>query len=416
MQRKVLLIDDSQVCMNLLIKLANRAGLIPVCAASLAEAKYTFGNSKPEEYLCAVVDYHLPDAPRGQAIDFTIMSFLPTIVITGHIDNETRENVLARHVVDYIPKENSQVYDYLSRLLGRLEKNKTIGVLIVDPQRRSRASIASLLKRHHFMTYQAANAHQAKEELLKYPHIKMLLLDSHINDDSATALVADLRKTYGKDDLVIIGLSDDDSNLWSARFIKSGANDFLRKPFCHEEFLCRITQNIELLENVEAIRRAANSDYLTGLPNRRHFFHCVAQYPPESLTNKCLGIIDLDHFKGVNDNYGHDAGDAVLTAVATQIREQFKGMIVARFGGEEFCVFLPNVSPKKAYQKLEKFRLSIATTPILYQDCAIDTSVSIGLTLVPEHQIEAMIAEADRLLYLAKKGGRNKVMVNRPLA
>ena len=111
MQRKVLIIEDSKTSMSLMRNLITKAKLRPICTTSLVEAKHVFSSSAPEEYLCAVVDYNLPDAPDGEAIDFAIESFLPTIVVTGRLDEATRTTILKKNVVDYIPKENAQVYD-----------------------------------------------------------------------------------------------------------------------------------------------------------------------------------------------------------------------------------------------------------------------------------------------------------------
>ena len=150
MQQKVLVIEDSSTSMKVLRKLIEKAGLTPVSAMTLTEARHIFNNDVPEDYLCALVDFNIPDAPDGESIDFTIESFIPTIVITGRLDQKTRHKILAKEIVDYIPKENAQVYEYLSRLMTRLQKNKKISVLVVDDSRVSRATITSLLQRHNF--------------------------------------------------------------------------------------------------------------------------------------------------------------------------------------------------------------------------------------------------------------------------
>ena len=289
--------------------MSDRAKLRPVCTTSLVEAKHVFSSSAPEEYLCAVVDFHLPDAPNGEAIDFAIDSFLPTIVVTGSLDESTRTTILNKNVVDYIPKENAQVYDYLTRLLNRLDKNKKVGVLVVDDSRVSRHSMTALLRRHNFITFEAADAEQGIELLKTNSNIKLAIIDENMPSMSGIQMISELRKSYSKDDLGIIGISSDTKSGLSARFIKSGATDYLHKPYCHEEFFCRIMQNVERLENIETIKRVANSDYLTGLPNRRHFFTRVTatqKYTPKS---QSLAIIDFEHFKNVKDTYGHNDGD-----------------------------------------------------------------------------------------------------------
>ena len=409
MQQKVLIIEDSSTSLALLKKLVERAGLKPVVATTLAEARHIFLHSDPEHYLCAIVDYHLPDAPNGEAIDYAIESFIPTIVSTGKLDADTRNRVLAKDVVDYIPKENAQVFDYLMRLLSRLEKNKGIEVIVADPKRQSRTAMAALLRRHNFITLECATTEDVETLLGKHPNVKLLLIDSEIKGELATQFVAHLRKTYSKETLAILGLSADENNLLSARFIKSGANDFVKKPFCHEELLCRITLNIDLIEKVETIRRTANTDYLTGLPNRRHFFYTVDQYQQTSLSHQSVALIDLDHFKRINDTYGHDAGDAVLKAVARRIASHCADLVVSRFGGEEFCVYLPDLPSEAAIERIEALRQHIASKPVNFQDQMLPVTASIGLTTASSTNVHEMLTRADKLLYQAKTGGRNQV-------
>lgn len=409
MQQKVLIIEDSSTSLALLKKLVERAGLKPVVATTLAEARHIFLHSDPEHYLCAIVDYHLPDAPNGEAIDYAIESFIPTIVSTGKLDADTRNRVLAKDVVDYIPKENAQVFDYLMRLLSRLEKNKGIEVIVADPKRQNRTAMAALLRRHNFITLECATTEDVETLLGKHPNVKLLLIDSEIKGELATQFVAHLRKTYSKETLAILGLSADENNLLSARFIKSGANDFVKKPFCHEELLCRITLNIDLIEKVETIRRTANTDYLTGLPNRRHFFYTVDQYQQTPLSHQSVALIDLDHFKRINDTYGHDAGDAVLKAVARRIASHCADLVVSRFGGEEFCVYLPDLPSEAAIERIEALRQHIASKPVNFKDQMLPVTASIGLTTASSTNVHEMLTRADKLLYQAKTGGRNQV-------
>jgi diguanylate cyclase (GGDEF)-like protein len=410
MQRKVLIVEDSKTSMNLMRSLITKAKLRPICTTSLVEAKHIFSSSAPEEYLCAVVDFNLPDAPNGEAIDFAIESFLPTIVITGSLDESTRTTILNKSVVDYIPKENAQVYEYLTRLLSRLDKNKKVGVLVVDDSRVSRQSMTALLRRHNFITFEAANAVQVMESLRSNSNIKLAIIDENIPVMSGIQMISELRKTYSKEDLGIIGISSDTTSGLSSRFIKSGATDYLHKPYCHEEFFCRIMQNVERLENIATIRRVSNSDYLTGLPNRRHFFTRVAANQKVTPKSQSLAIIDIDHFKKVNDTYGHDCGDYTLKELAKLVAEYFTDYTAARFGGEEFCVYFSNTAAEKVLQIMEGFRKAIANKVLTFEKQSLSCTVSIGLTHKSKGGINAMIRLADQHLYIAKNNGRNQVV------
>jgi diguanylate cyclase (GGDEF)-like protein len=384
--------------------------LRPICTTSLVEANHVFSSSAPEEYLCAVVDFNLPDAPNGEAIDFAIESFLPTIVVTGRLDESTRTTILNKNVVDYIPIENAQVYEYLTRLLNRLDKNKKVGVLVVDDSRVSRHSMTALLRRHNFITFEAANAEQGVEYLRSNVNIKLAIIDENMPGMSGIQMISELRKTYSQEDLGIIGISSDTTSGLSARFIKSGATDYLHKPYCHEEFFCRIMQNVERLENIETIRRVANSDYLTGLPNRRYFFTRVAASLKITPKSQSLAIIDIDHFKKVNDTYGHDCGDYTLKELAKLVAEYFAGHTAARFGGEEFCVYFSNTAPDQVMKIMDDFRKAIAHKTLTFEKQSVSCTVSVGLTHKSKGGINAMIRLADEHLYTAKNGGRNQVV------
>ena len=410
MQRKVLIVEDNKTSMSLMRKLITKAKLRPICTSSLVEAKHIFSSSAPEEYLCAVIDFSLPDAPNGEAIDFAIDSFLPTIVLTANLDEATRTTILNKNVVDYILKENAQVYGYLTRLLHRLDKNKKVAVLVVDGNRASRHTMTSLLKRHNFITLEAPDAVQGLEVLQSHANVKLAIIDENISGMSGIEMISELRKSYSKEELGIIGIATDTITGLSARFIKSGANDYLHKPYYHEEFFCRIMQNIERLENIEIIRRTANSDFLTGLPNRRYFFTRVATLQKSAPKLQSLAIIDIDHFKNINDTMGHDCGDYALKELAKLVAEYFQDHIAARFGGEEFCVFFSNTLPDDAQHIMEDFRKAIANKVLSFENQAVSCTVSIGLTHKKTGGIKTMIRVADEHLYTAKNSGRNQVV------
>lgn len=411
MASKVLIIEDNKVSMQLMRELVKKAQLKPISASNLIEAKHIFSSSAPEEFLCAVVDYELPDAPIGQAIDFALQSFLPTVVVTRYLDEERRSAILKKDVVDYITNENAQVYEYLSRLLSRLEKNKKVGVLVVDAVRSRRANIVSLLRRHNFITFEAADSEQALNNMQRFSIIKLVLVDDEgLPTHNAIELLSELRQNYHKEDLAVIGLSNSGNSALSARYIKSGANDTLLKPYHHEEFFCRIMQNVEYMESIELIKKAANSDFLTGLPNRRYFFEKVNSNQGHKPVKQSLAIIDVDHFKNINDTYGHDCGDYALKEIARLVAEHFADFTAARFGGEEFCVYFSNVEQQEIITVLEAFRITLSERSYQFEQHTFKCSVSIGVSHKSKDGINGLIRAADQLLYQAKNNGRNQTI------
>ena len=414
MQQHVLIIENGEGNLELIAKLVRRAGLTPVGATSLTEGKARFSQNVPETFLCAIVAYSLPDAPHGQAIDFTASAYIPTIATTETLDNATRDKVLERDVVDYVPKENSQNYDYLSRLISRLEKNKSTGVLVVSTNRVLRSRTISLLQRHNFVAFESLTANDAMQQLSGHQNIRLVITDNTLPDMTGTKFVAFLRKSFSKEQLAIMGVAGGQGMLMSAHFIKSGANDFLRIPYCHEEFLCRVMQNVEYIESVEEIRRVANTDYLTGLPNRRHFFYTVTVQHQSLSEDHALALIDLDFFKSINDTHGHDAGDIVLKAMAALIEFYFPDEIISRFGGEEFCIYMPNTPLDEACERLDDFRKVVEAEVIKLPTTDIKVTCSIGVCGARTQRVDKLLSSADKQLYAAKNNGRNQVMCEQP--
>ncbi|MGS2722004.1 GGDEF domain-containing response regulator [Paraglaciecola aestuariivivens] len=412
MQRKVLLVEHDPKSLEMMRKLISKAKLKAICATSLFAAKQLFGNSAPEEFLCAVVDFTLPDAQNGQAIDFTLSAFLPTIVLTSQLDELTRAALLSKDIVDYIPKESTQVYQYLSRLLARLDKNKKIAVLLVDPSRSSRQLNASWLKCHNLMPIEAPSAKQGLDLLHTHANIKLIIIDEKLHDIPSLQFISQLRQDFNAEDLAIIGASTGQAQGLSARFIKSGASDYLHKPFDREEFFCRVMQNIERLENIATIKAVANLDFLTGLPNRRHFFEKVASCQKMQPKTQSLAIIDIDHFKQVNDKYGHDCGDYTLKKIARLVADFFADYSPARFGGEEFCVYFSNIATDEVEQIMQDFLVAVASKTVKFEQQQLTITVSAGLVHVNKASIQKMLKIADHNLYLAKHNGRNQVVTS----
>ncbi|MDX8400343.1 MAG: diguanylate cyclase [Gallionellaceae bacterium] len=160
---------------------------------------------------------------------------------------------------------------------------------------------------------------------------------------------------------------------------------------------------------------AATTDFLTGLNNRRQLLRIGVPLVAGACrvgTPLAVAMIDIDYFKRVNDTWGHDAGDEVLRSVAVLLQDRFRSSdVVARFGGEEFCVIASNLTAVAAYELFESFRLSLAELKIEISGKQISVTVSIGLTTTVADSVDTMISFADQLLYRAKQQGRNQVMV-----
>ena len=412
MSKKLLVVEDSKAIASVIKQIAVSLGYEVTIAASLAEVEQILQGDI--QFFAATIDYALPDAEDGEAIATVLSHGIPGVVMTGRMDEPTRQKILAQPVIDYIPKENSQAFMYLKRILYWQMANTGTGVLVVDDSRSARNHIVELLKRRNFTVFVADSGRAALDIIAENDHIKLVITDLEMPGMDGIELTNEIRKKYSRDKMAIIGISGATNVMHSARFIKNGADDFLRKPFCPEEFYCRMTQNIENLHNIEKIQKAANTDYLTELPNRRSFFNDAQKYITNYISKSVpygLAILDIDFFKKVNDTYGHDAGDRVIKALALCLRQYLSSALLARLGGEEFAVLLPGLEQKQIYQKLEDFRREVSLVAVNHEQTQIYFTVSIGVVFSSTAELAEQMNIADVALYRAKEGGRNQICI-----
>ena len=210
-----------------------------------------------------------------------------------------------------------------------------------------------------------------------------------------------------------MGISTDEKS--AIAFLKYGANDFVIKPFFKEEFVCRMNNTAESLENVNKLREIANIDFLTKVSNRKYFFEKAESYFKKSKsedTPYAIAMIDIDNFKLVNDTYGHAVGDDVIKALAKILRDNVKGQdIVARFGGEEFVLYLKDITGDAASKFMQSMCQKISALEIvLPNNQQINFTVSIGVSSQKLPSLHQKINSADELLYEAKNSGKNRVV------
>jgi diguanylate cyclase (GGDEF)-like protein len=176
----------------------------------------------------------------------------------------------------------------------------------------------------------------------------------------------------------------------------------------------------DALENEQLLEKMSRTDSLTGLHNRRYFdqmFGFEWQLAKRNQTSLSAIICDIDHFKQVNDQFGHLAGDAYLEKIAKELQFVFRRAtdVVARYGGEEFIVILPNESLDKVVAMAENVRTNIENLSLKFHEQQVQTTVSLGIaTCVPQpsDRKELLISKADKALYQAKTSGRNKTIIS----
>lgn len=405
---KVLLVDDSQAITGILrARCESVAGVATESAASLAEVMVRI-ESDPQRFFLAVADLNLPDAADGEVVDYLLAHDIPVLVLTGYYDEALRERILAKNVVDYLLKSSIHEIEHAANLVRRIRRNREIRTLVVDDSRAYRQYLGGLLALQHLQVLYAENGRAALAVMEQEPGISLVITDYNMPELDGLGLIAALRQRWGRDEVAIIGISDTTAPALPARLLKTGANDFINKPFLVEEFFIRVTQNLDLIEQIRAIRDSAMRDYLTGLYNRRYLFDAgetLFAQARRAGTGLAAVMLDIDHFKRVNDTYGHLAGDRVLKEVAGVLARALRQSdLIGRYGGEEFCILLPGIEPGPLLTKLESLREAVATTAIAHGEERLQVSISIGATLAPAETLQALIDRADGGLYRAKEG------------
>ncbi|WP_022849996.1 GGDEF domain-containing response regulator [Limisalsivibrio acetivorans] len=227
-----------------------------------------------------------------------------------------------------------------------------------------------------------------------------------LNDETGLDVVKGVKvdATGFKTPMITI-TSDKDPELMRLYF-QMGISDFIMKPFKIEEFYLRFQTHLNMKYLVDEMEKIAYHDHLTGLYNRRCFFDILRE--TRNRGEYSIILMDIDNFKSVNDNHGHDVGDDVLVAFAETIDEVSGESVAARYGGEEFIV-LTELPLEKTTELAEKIRRSIEARHMETLGRNVTCSLGVSHSSEAEKQ-EAVIALADSRLYEAKKAGKNRVV------
>ena len=367
------------------------------------------------KYDLIISDIFMENYDENYILENIIPLKIPILLMTGFPDKILKEKLSKLNVLDFIVKTESNQFSHILNKLDVLNYLKDKSILVVDDSRTSTLINLKLIKKCYPYTniVIAKDGIEALEKINQHSNIKLILTDYEMPRMNGLNLIKEIRKTHDIDKIIIIALSGIAKTHISSTLLKIGANDFLHKPFVEEELMCRIDNNIRNAILIDEIKRLAFKDPLTGIYNRRYFFEIATKICLTSLREeKPVSILmcDIDHFKNINDTYGHQTGDLVLEKIATNLKKSIrKNDIVARYGGEEFIILLYDCPLKFAKMVSEKLRKNIENLDIIdKKKNHIPVTISIGAS-DKGGKLETLIKNADDALYEAKKT-RNKVV------
>ena len=293
-------------------------------------------------------------------------------------------------------------------------------VMIADDSLVVRAVVRGDLEEEGYRVVEAVDGHAAVRQCLEEPP-DVVLLDIEMPGLDGYQVIAELKKDPRLEDVPVVFLTSRTAMEDVLAGLRAGAHDYLRKPFEPAELLARVGAAVHVKQlqdqlhqrNVE-LDRLSRTDALTGLSNRMHLDQELARLHNDAFRHGdalCVLLLDLDHFKRINDEHGHAAGDQALRTFADRLSAELRaGDIGGRWGGEEFLVVLPRTELDGALSVAERIRSATASEPIVMDGGNLELTVSGGCAAGPGDSPAALVRRADTCLYRAKLEGRNRIV------
>jgi len=294
-------------------------------------------------------------------------------------------------------------------------------VLVVDDHPRSAARLSEALSKAH-ETVVEQNPQQAMHRLTTEDY-DLLVVSLSLNGFDGLRICSQARSHERSRRLPIVILVEPGDDARLLRGLDLGVNDYLMRPIDRHEMMARVKSQIKRKRHADFLRNSLEEsveasviDALTGLHNRRYMeSHIQTLLSTAKEGGRPLSVLlaDIDHFKKVNDTYGHDVGDMVLKEFSKRFARNTRGVDLAcRLGGEEFMIVMPDTDIALAYQVGERLRACIAAdTFAISAEQSIRVTASVGLATLEskDDSVQTLFKKADQALYAAKRRGRNRV-------
>lgn len=297
-------------------------------------------------------------------------------------------------------------------------------LLVIDDSNTSREHITNALRGAElFDNYCSANDGLEGFRFLTHNKVDLIICDLMMPNIDGLQFLQLVNSQPELSDIPVIMLTAKDDLDAKIEVLEQGASDYLTKPFDAAELVARVKIHLnikklqdDLISANDHLKQLSNIDPLTNLYNRRFFTEIIDGELKRSSRFKSylsLMIVDIDHFKKINDSYGHQVGDEVLVTVADRLHEGLRTYdIASRYGGEEFVIVLPDTPLSIGLEVAERLRKAVQSLNFKVPLDKVSVTVSIGIAAYPTERIDcynALFAGADAALYRAKHNGRNRV-------
>ena len=293
-------------------------------------------------------------------------------------------------------------------------------VLIADDSEVVRAVVRAGLEHEGYRVIEEVDGRAALEHCRHDPP-DTVLLDIEMPELDGYQVLSALKGDDELKDIPVVFLTGRSDVADVVAGLRAGAHDYLRKPFENIELLARVGSAVHVKRLQDQLRqrnadldRMSRTDALTGLHNRRHLDEELLRQRSIASRHRdplSVMILDIDHFKRINDSYGHPVGDRVLRAFADLLRAELRVADVAgRWGGEEFLIIMPRTDIDGAFEVGERLRRATAAKAVPVGDLSVSVTVSGGCAVSMGQPTDALLRLADACLYQAKASGRDKIV------
>lgn len=414
---RVLIAEQEQAVRDALADRVEKSLGVNADAVNTAASVRKLMDQHAGEYVLAVVDTRLPDAPNGEVLDVLTANSIPTIAISSKVTDEIATRLLDKHIIDCVLKRTEEDTELLADIVQQTLCNPQRKILYFSTDDFNRKKIRQLLDIHRYTVIDVRNKADIRRQLSDQGDISLVIMDQSTLQFNAIETISELRQHYRREDLSIAAVCDHEDQQLGAKLLRAGANDVIRQPMPTDEFYYRIKQCVESVERVREIKYSATRDPLTGVYNRDYLFdvgeklYASAKRGDIKLT---LAMIEIDNFEDLTTQHSPHASNTVLETLAPMLSAELRqNDVLARYDASTFACLISNVGEHNAIMVCERLRQIVTKARIDYQSTQLSVSCSIGATTNPDDSFLNMIGDAHQLLQNAIEKGRNCVVVSK---